>query len=464
MFSESIRSTEKLPIPHSGRPTPSPATQSFFEKKRPPSDPSRIESDLLSSIKTALRGYRGETGTTPRTLYYPPRDENSGEEELSWDTYNLVLSSGGVIRRRWNFKDDEKQPIQWACIGYTEQPNTVHTASLRPDLATGDAQNTSSEPSSSSQRSTFGPFAHVQREPKSDEEPATRSRAVFIFLRSLAKIYLIGNGQEHTFFLPVVVRRAWPLFPHGVMIQRILDPAEVEEARESGDSPLPTIFTIVNCHAEPAILGMSSSIVGGFDGTAPSLNDDAGAKLSSSVPAEEMIIWSGPRSVDIPDHTMVTLDTEQRKISLWRYAYIPTKDLPDTPVSTPRSPISAVHTQKPSLAQSVSSLPPNSPGYAVFPHRTPDNPSLAALPGMPPALTTATTMASLMQQGSATDSTTSLAGTGAAKSARPSLGGSGPIPPPKAETEYGLDALGDSRMKADYWVEKLWSEEIPEAE
>lgn len=455
---------ETISIPLSGRPNPSSATKSFFERKGPLSDASRIESDLLTSIRTALRGYRGEAGTAPHTLYYPSRDANGGEEELSWDTYNLVLSFGGVIRRRWSFKDDEKQPIQWACIGYVEQPSTVHTASLRPDLATGDAQHSGPDPSSPSPSSTFGPFAHVQREPKSDEEPATRSRAVFIFLRSLARVYLIGNGQEHTFYLPFVVRRAWPLFPHGIMLQRILDPAEVEEARESGDAPLPTLFTIINPHAEPAILGLSSSIVGGFDGTAPALHDDMGNRALTSVPAEEMVLWTGPRSADIPDHTMVTLDSEQRRISLWRYAYIPSKDLPDSPMAAPRSPISARHSQQPSLAQSVSSLPPNSPGYAAFPHRAPDTVSLAALPGMPPALTTTTTMASLMHQGGSIDPNVSHPSVGAVKSGRPSLGGSGPMPPPRDDIDYGLDALGDSRMKADYWVEKLWSEEISEAE
>ncbi|CAL1698012.1 unnamed protein product [Somion occarium] len=328
---------------------------------------------------------------------------------------------------------------------------------MRPDLATGDTQKSTSDPSSSTQRLTFGPFARIQQEPRADEEPATRCRAIFIFLRSLAKIYLLGNGQEHTFYLPFVVRKAWPLFPHGVVVQRILDPAEIEEAKASGDAPLPTLFTIINPHAEPAVVGLSSGIVGGFDGTPTSLKDDGIGRPLSSVPAEEFVLWTSPRGPDVSDQTVVTLDIERKQLSVWRYAYVPTKDLPDAPNSL-RS-----HSQQPSLTQSTTSnFQPHSPGYSAFPHRTAETVSLSALPRMPPVLSTTTTMASLMQ-GNVVEPDVSLTSAGSG-GGRPSLGGGGPMPPPKGDIDYGLDALGDSRMKADYWMDKLYSEEITEAD
>ena len=83
-------------------------------------------------------------------------------------------------------------------------------------------------------RTTFGPFERAEQERRREIEPESRVRATFVFLRSVGWIYLL-NGIEYTFSLPFIVRRAWPLYPHGVIIQRVLAPTEVEEAELTGD-------------------------------------------------------------------------------------------------------------------------------------------------------------------------------------------------------------------------------------
>ncbi|KAI0074880.1 hypothetical protein K474DRAFT_1600790 [Panus rudis PR-1116 ss-1] len=310
----------------------------------------------------------------------------------------------------------------------------------------GDADKPASTPDTAESRSTFGPFTRVQRQPKSDEEPSAVIRAVFIFLRSLGKIYLLNNGQEYTFYMPFEVRRAWPLWPHGVAVQRVLEPLELDEARVSGENPLPTLFTIINPHAEPAVVGITAGLVGGFEGTPTSLKDDMANKTMNSLTAEEFVVWSSPRGSDPVDHIFITLNTGTRQLTVWRHGYVPHKDLPDTS-NNPRTP--------PRRTDNVP-LPPNSPGYSAFPHRSTDSLPLAALPGMPPSLSTKTTMQSIMQGNVVQQVDISPPAAG-----RPSLGGH-PEPPVPSDVDHGLDAIGDGRMKPIFWLEKLYSEDISE--
>ncbi len=56
------------------------------------------------------------------------------------------------------------------------------------------------------------------------------------------------------FSLPFIVRRAWPLHPHGVIIQQVLAPTEVEEAELTGDKALPTVFSLISPLAEATVV------------------------------------------------------------------------------------------------------------------------------------------------------------------------------------------------------------------
>jgi len=233
------------------------------------------ESDLLRAIRTALRGSDTDPPPTIQSTYPSCDGESCQEDQLAWNAHTVVLSRGGVMKKKWNFEQEE-QCIQWACIGWLEQQNT------EPILGT-----------------------------------TSRVPGVFVFLRSFGKIYL-KDGLEYTFALPFIVRKAWPLSPHGVMIQRVLEPSEIEEAEISGDAVLPTIFSVTSPFSEAATVGLTS----------PSLKseDETAARPLKSVSPTEMVVWVSHRGSASNDDVLVTVDVEQRQLSVWRYIYTNPKD------------------------------------------------------------------------------------------------------------------------------------------
>jgi anaphase-promoting complex subunit 1 len=243
-------------------------------------------------------------------------------EELTWDAYTVVLSSGSTIRKKWDFTQGN-QRIQWACIGYIDQPTSIISiSSTSPARYTSDIHSGPPPPKSPSERSTFGPFAAIQQVPKRDIEPASRSRAVYVFFRNMGKVFLT-NGIEYTFNLPFVTRKAWPVFPHGVLIQRILDPTEIVEANLSGDPPLPTIFSFTNPFAEVSAVGIANQIVGGFRQLPLSLKPlDIQIRDHERIPPQEVIIWVSHRGPQTSDDIILTLNLETTVLTVWRYAYV----------------------------------------------------------------------------------------------------------------------------------------------
>lgn len=301
------------------------------------------ESKLLKAIRQNLRGSRSASDTfiniaryaaiedvpLPRSTMY---SEPCGEEELSWDTYSVSWTVGGVMRKRWSFREDD-QPVQWACIGWFDQPGaTVSASSPRPAHYTDGYQDHTSPMAEFSDRPTFGPFTRAQQDRKREEEPGSRARAIFIFLRSIGRVFLM-DGMDYTFYIPFIVRRAWPLSPHGVMMQRQLDATEVEEAKVSGEPPLPTIFAFTNPFAEPAPIGLTERISGGFNDIPATLIDDGSQKAMVTVPAEEQVVFVSQRTTDVADPIVVTVDAVQKKLTVWRYALIKPKDVPSRPLS-----------------------------------------------------------------------------------------------------------------------------------
>jgi anaphase-promoting complex subunit 1 len=280
-----------------------------------------FESDLLRSIRASLHGLRSpESDSVPiHTLPYWS-DELAAEEELTWDSYKLIISSGGVIRKKWDFTEGH-QRIQWACIGYIDQPTSiVSMSSTSPARYTTDLHAGPPPSRSPSERSTFGPFATVQQEQKREVEFGSRPRAIYVFFRNMGKIFLT-NGIEYTFNLPFVTRIAWPAFPHGVIIQRVLDPTEIEEANVSGDPPLPTIFSFTNPFAEVTAVGVTSQIIGGFHQVPVSLNA-LHPRDHEHITPQEVIVWVSQRGPQISDDIVLMLNPETRLMTVWRYAHL----------------------------------------------------------------------------------------------------------------------------------------------
>jgi anaphase-promoting complex subunit 1 len=281
------------------------------------------DSELLKSIRAALRGSGTESVSTVHSSTFV---HGWTKIEITWNAHTVVLS-GGVMQKQWNL-DGEGQPIQWACVGLYQLTTPVDSRSSHSAARyTSDNDGTSS--SDDSHKSTFGLFTLAQREQEREIERAALCPAVFVFLRSIGKIFLL-NGIEYTFSLPFIVRKAWALYPHGVMIQRVLDPTEVEEAELSGDTTLPTIFSVTSPFSEAASVGLTAGILGG-SGLVPDTlkdEDENTTRPLKSVPATETILWVSHRGPEASDDVLVTVDVEKHQLTIWRYVYIKPKDTP----------------------------------------------------------------------------------------------------------------------------------------
>jgi len=175
----------------------------------------------------------------------------------------------------------------------------------------------------------FGPFASLREETKAAEDLVEEVSGAFIFLRSIGKVFL-QNGMDYTFSLPFLVHKAWPLHPHGILIQRILDQAEVDEARATGDDLLPTMFTITSPFSEPAAVGVTRGIMGGSGGE-PVASVDEGENYSKFQATGHHLGQRASCLGGIPNTTpaiLVTFDVDNGNLSIWRYVYIKPKDAP----------------------------------------------------------------------------------------------------------------------------------------
>jgi anaphase-promoting complex subunit 1 len=293
-----------------------------------------LESSLLKSIRSALRGSGADVDSVHSSTALLG-DDSSKTAELSWDAHTVVLSEGGVLKKKWNF-EEECQSIQWACLGWLEQAKTVNsTATSSPHGHSRYSSDPDEFPlpfaADSAPKATFGPFARVgEHERRVAENAESPVRTVFVFLRSIGKMFL-WNGLEYTFGLPFIVRRAWALHPHGVMIQRVLEPYEIEEAKVTGDIALPTLFSLTSPYAEPGAVGVTTGILRGVGKMPASLEDEDenSTRPLKSVPPTELVVSVTSRGFDSQTEDIVaTIDVEKRHLTIWRYAYIRPKDIP----------------------------------------------------------------------------------------------------------------------------------------
>ena len=287
------------------------SSATLFLSSAEPRSAAPSESDLLRKIKLVLRGSDTDhISSIQSSVFLNSVSDTWEEEELTWNAHSVVVGSGGVMRKKWNFSE-EGQSIQWACIGLLEQ------TTLPPSLQAHSTARYADLDSDSSDRPTFGPFAQLQREQKSEVGPVQLIPAVFVFLRSIGRIFL-RNGFEYTFSLPFIVRKAWPISPHGVMIQRVLEPTELHDAEITGDPVLPTIFSMTSPFAEAAAIGLTTGIIGGVEGTPAALKDEDenSTKPLKAFAPTEMVVWVSHRGPHAADDVAVTVDVEQKRLSI----------------------------------------------------------------------------------------------------------------------------------------------------
>ena len=463
----------KLPL-HG--PSTSTATKLLNRYARSP-ESAKHESELLKSIRIALRGIDTDASTIHSTICVSeelPWDE----EELTWNAHTVTLSCGGVMYKKWNF-EEEGQCVQWACSGCLEQTSTKASWSSQSAAHyTSTSEELPVPPIDVSQRPTFGPFSQAHQPSKQEKDQATRYPATFVFLRSIGKIFL-KNGLDYTFSLPFIVRKAWPLFPHGVIIQRVLEPTELVESETTGDAVLPTIFSLTTPFAEPAAIGLTDRIFGGFKGILPSLRDEEedATRPLRSIPPAEMIIWVSQKVPTTNDDVLVTVDPERRQLSIWRYVYIKPKDTP-VPIGRNKSQNTSRKRQsltrtKPLFCESSETermhplasrvrLGEQLP-ISVLPELPPHPP---AQPWMPPSLSTTATLAALVAGPSSLPQllipqkgrrNTLTRNDISVTMDRMVLGG-------RIDGDSSSASIEHGRMKAAFWVEKLHSQDISETE
>ncbi|KAH9859030.1 hypothetical protein C2E23DRAFT_717409 [Lenzites betulinus] len=304
-------------------------------------------------------------------------------------------------------------------------------------------------------------------ERKHEEDPDIRTRGIFVFLRGMAKIYLL-NGLEHTLNLPFIVRKAWPVEPCGLFIQRVVEGWELEENKQSGAEPLTTIFTLTSPFAEPSVIGITDGIRGGFEAHPLQMKPDYAAE-QASLPPDERILWVTPQARDMVSSLVVTLNVDLNRLSIWRYVYAP----PSSSLKTPRAPTahSGLHAKRSSMSGNTSAHLRHANAALDDLRLSPDK-TEARRPGGPsgpaPTLTTTTTMADLMSGGPVG---------GAISQSQWNL----PIPftlDPSGKSHLGTDKVAPSeavnledvpdpaeevRLKPLYWAEKLHEEIIPES-
>lgn len=329
-----------ISIPVLGPPTSAAAT--YLQNTNPaPVIPPEDESPLLRAIRRVLRGSDAESATEiHRSILWTGNEV--GDRELHWNAHTAVLSSGGIIIKQWSFKHEEES-IQWACLGQLEV-SVIKNASSAYSAANfaANAESLASTVSASSgsqhaDRPTFGPYTRAANT-KPDIGSVRVASATFIFLRSLVKVYL-DDGEDFSFSLPFIVRKAWPVSPHGIIMQRVLEPAELEEAQITGDEILPTIFSITSPFAEAAAVGLTSGIIEGARDKPPQLKDEDehATKPLMPVPPMEMLVWTSYLARTMSMHLMVTVDVEKELVSVWHYVYIKPKDSP-VPLTRPANP------------------------------------------------------------------------------------------------------------------------------
>ncbi|KAI0633465.1 hypothetical protein C8Q77DRAFT_789189 [Trametes polyzona] len=455
-----------LSVPVIARPSTLASTP--LSRKRSRSIESEDDSPLLRAIRTTLRAARGAQESSVQSHIYPPYGnfgEESGEELLAWDAHTVTLSQGGILLKKWSFDET----VQWACVGALIQPSHLYSSSPSTPAYYREDPSEKLPDLESDAKPTFGPYSQPRSERRREEGPEVRIRAVFIFLRGMAKIYLV-NGLEHTLNLPFIVRRAWPVEPCGLFIQRVVESWELEENKQLGAEPLTTIFTLTSPFAEPSVIGITDGIRGGNDMQSLQMKADY-ATEQSSLPPDEHILWVTSDVRDIATSLIVTLNIELNRLSIWRFVYAP----PPSSTKAPRAPGAPAghHPKRSSMSGNTSAhlrqTNAASDGLRMSPDRT-DGRRAGPAAGLAPTLTTTTTMADLMGGGLAggaiSESQWNLPikfGLDASGKFDPSSNANKLPPNEPVNLDDVPDPAEEIRLKPLYWAEKLYEEIIPES-
>lgn len=310
-----------------------------FLSKFTPAVKSEEESDLLKDVRAALRGSEDNISppTAPRSAsFLPSLDEP--EYEVIWTENTVILLTGGIITRRWTFHADA-QAVHCACIGWLGRDGeNAKTPTVATNTKTID----------SNARPTFGPFARSSKHAPKPPKPETPTLAVFVFLRSLCRVYALKTGTEYCIPLPpIVVSHAWPITPHGVLLQRAIEPGELKEKEGEQWEGYPGMCSLTEPFTDAFYPLIVSGLVGGLDGVSTAT---VTAKPKEKWLTEaSSLIWVSHKCSSSKAELAATFDCSTSQVSLYRYAHISSSAIrrrrakSDTPVS-PSTPLSEQNT------------------------------------------------------------------------------------------------------------------------
>jgi anaphase-promoting complex subunit 1 len=429
------------------------AADHYFKRTiKPETGPSirGLNPDLLAAVQGALR----DPGPKSKNIHHQVLESLDGSEEeteLSWSRDTVIAARGGLIFKKWTV-DYEAQDIHYACYGWLEQPGSILEAVSSTGRDAAILETVEAMPNFPG-KETFSPFAQTLREHRKQIEPSSRVRGLFIFLRGIARVFL-EDGTQYTVHLPFAIRKAWPLYPAGVMVQRYLSDEEKAEASDA-EEPLPTLFSLSNPFAELRVVSVASSIKGGLSpiedptvpGPPPSITPSP-IRNESSVPPGDQVIFCSESCVP-EEQLFVTIDERGTRFTIWRYSHI----VPDGSLPPPNF-------EKLSSPCPRGSVPPTEPSSASDLLRQIGGPSVPQ-DGPVPLASASTTLSSLEAEAKQNWSTTherNDSGTRNELSAtldRMALGSQPPLPSFGAEPEP---------LRPAYWSEKLITEIIPPAE
>lgn len=283
---------------------------------------SAAEEQLLRALRQITTSQRGSSIDTHISIA-----ANGAEEELAWSRTRVAVSVGGTVVRQWDLGEEDEE-VQFACHGHLEY--ILHASP--PTNAASDAANVtahgSAESISALDARTFGPFSRMARldAARSSLRTSTSSesvnvRALFVFLRTTARIFL-DNGIDYVVNLPFIVKRAWPMFPRGVIIER---------AASFRHPDGPRLFALTDALGEILPVGKADTL---SRNALPGHRD-----LNTMLPPQERILDIIAREPPLPCPIAVTIHGRSR-ITFWRVEgnCRSSKPPPDAPVQPPRHP------------------------------------------------------------------------------------------------------------------------------
>lgn len=302
-----------------------------------------IESSRLIS-KSDIFGNDSKSRTSrkrKRSPFYtlhssqPDQDSNRTEEELYITEDSVTWSINGKTHKTFSFQQDE-QKVNTALFAYfeiaTERSETNETPDP-PDGIDSDA---------------FGVF-HVARlradqDRKQKRTQHARRRALCIFLRDIAKIY-VEDGPSYMLNLPFPIQRAWAL-DLGVLLQRKSDDDELHPSTKASrrfsniiGSPEPILGNMLDLDIKGDTLPLIFSLSNPLDDIAP-VSSTSVLRVTKADGRKNVVVSSDRHHIsDLSEDTIyvsphddmriiVTFNRATDLCSVWRYETLAEDDWP----------------------------------------------------------------------------------------------------------------------------------------